>query len=126
MAEATIETSAGTKINVEGTAEEVSEILKLYQQKEAKHETSMRTSEFKKFTKQTSRATPTVSDTIKEIVDAGFFDTPKGLAELKATLEQQGRFIPITSLSSYALDLTKKKILRRNKDDNGLWKYSKW
>lgn len=82
--------------------------------------------EFKKFTKSEKKGTPTVSDTIKELVDSGFFDTQKGLAEIKAVMEEQGRFIPMSSLSFYALDFTKKRILRRSKDNNGIWRYSKW
>lgn len=124
MADATIETKSGTKIKIEGTPEEISEVIKLYEQMQAKQIEHAK--EFKKFTKKDKKGTPTVGDSIKELVDSGFFDTPKGLADIKTILEQQGRFIPMTSLSVYALEFTKRRILRRSKDNTGIWKYSKW
>ena len=124
MADATIETKSGAKIKIEGTPEEISEVIKLYEQMQAKH--TEHVDEYKKFTKKENKGAPTVSDSIKELADSGFFDTPKGLAEIKAVMEHQGSFIPITSLSFYALEFTKRRMLRRSKDNNGIWKYSKW
>ena len=71
--------------------------------------------ESKKFVKEKSNSRPTVTDTIREILAEGFFNKPKSLAEVKQGLEDQGTFIPITTLSPIALGLVQGKELRRIK-----------
>ena len=128
MANATIETKNGTKIVVEGTPEEVAKVLAIYNTKDDFQpiQKEVREREFKKFTKRNNAARPTIADRLGELIEAGFFEKSVGLAEVKAKLEEQGNFIPITTISGYALGLVKRKELRRNKDESGMWKYSKW
>ncbi|MFA5771707.1 MAG: hypothetical protein WC974_03145 [Thermoplasmata archaeon] len=120
MAKANIETKNGTKIIVEGTPEEISKIMTLYKG-DYKPETEK---ELKKFVKRKSNAKPTVTDKMREMIAEGFFDKPKGLAELKNSLEEQGCFVPITTLSPIVLGLVKNKELRRIKQDKK-WVYAK-
>lgn len=120
MAKADIVTKDGTKITIDGTPEEISKIMNFYKEDIA----SENPKEFKKFVKSKSNSKPTVTDKIREMIAENFFNTPKGLAELKAGLEEQGSFIPITTLSAIVLSLVKNKELRRIKQDKK-WSYVK-
>lgn len=121
MAKANIETRDGAKIVIEGTPEEISKVMKLYKDEEVSERPAK---ELKKFNKQKSNSKPTVIDTIRELLAEGFFNKPKSLAEVKHGLEEQGTFIPITTLSSLFLRLVKGRELRRMKQDKK-WVYVK-
>lgn len=118
MARASIETKDGTKIQIEGTTEEISKIMGLYKKENSIEDTR----KFKKFIRKTT--SPTVPDMIRELIAEGFFDRPKGLAEIKTSLEEQGHFIPMTTLSARVLGLIKNRELRRIKQDDK-WRYVK-
>lgn len=120
MVKANVKTADGTKITVEGTLEEISKIINLY--RENKIVTHQK--ESKKFTKQKASSRPTLTDKARELIEEGFFDKPKGLANIKQGLEEQGYFVPITTLSPIVLNLVKRKELRRIKQQNK-WAYAK-
>jgi hypothetical protein len=67
---------------------------------------------------------------IQEMIEEGFFDKQKTLAEVKAELENRGHHIPITTLSKPLQRLCQNRKLRRQKiESNGNRKtfgYSKW
>lgn len=67
---------------------------------------------------------------IEEMVEEGFFDKQKTLAEVKAELENRGHHIPITTLSKPLQRFCQNRTLRRQKiESNGNRKafgYSKW
>jgi hypothetical protein len=120
MAKADVETKDGTKITIEGTPEEVSKIINLYREGNLfKHQ-----KELKKFVKHKGSSKPTLTDKVRELIAEGFFDKPKGLANLKQGLEEQGCFVPITTLSAIVLSLVKQKELRRIKQQKK-WAYAK-
>lgn len=119
MAKANIETKDGTKIVIEGTPDEISKIMKMYKDEKV---SEAPTKELKKFSKVKSNSKPTITDTIREILAEGFFNKPKSLAELKQGLEEQGTFIPITTLSAIVLGLVKGRELRRIKQEKK-WVY---
>jgi len=121
MAKANIETKDGTKITIEGTPEEISKLMEMYKSNDMPE---IPASELKKFVKEKSNSRPTVTDTIREILAEGFFNKPKSLAEVKQGLEEQGTFIPITTLSGIILGLVQGKELRRIKQDKK-WSYVK-
>ena len=118
MVKANIITKDGTKITVEGT-EEISKLMNVYK---AKDVFQIPKSESKKFIKEKTNSKPTVTDTIREILAEGFFNKPKSLAEVKQGLEEQGTFIPITTLSAIVLGLVKGREVRRIKQDKK-WVY---
>ena len=120
MAKANIQTQDGTKITIEGTTEEISRLLQMYKIKGAPEKALQ--SEQKKFVRMKKSAKPTVTDSVREILAEGFFSKPKSLAEVKQGLEEQGTFIPITTLSAIVLGLVKNKELRRLKQDKK-WAY---
>ena len=119
MTKANIKTKDGTKIIIEGSPEEISKIVRLYKDEKIS-ETPAK--ELKKFVKAKANSKPTITDTIREILAEGFFDKPKSLAKLKQGLEEQGTFIPITTLSAILLWLVKGKELRRIKQEKK-WVY---
>lgn len=120
MAKADVETKDGTKITIEGTPEEISRIINLYREDNV----SIHRKGPKKFIKQKASSSPTLTDKIRELIEEGFFDKPKGLANIKQGLEEQGHFVPITTLSAIVLKLVKQKELRRIKQQNK-WTYAK-
>ena len=64
---------------------------------------------------------------IEELIEEGFFKKPKTIAEVKMALENQGRHIPVTSLSGPLQKLCQQKLLRRQKHaESGAYTYSEW
>jgi predicted transcriptional regulator len=59
---------------------------------------------------------------IIDLIDGGFFKKPKGLSSIKSTLEEQGHYYPVTTLSPVVLRLVRKRQLRRIKDKKR-WQY---
>lgn len=129
MAKAKITTDSGATVELEGSPEEIAKIMGLYNKTELVKqavdsnvaEPEKISSANRKFSKMKT-ANPTMTDSIKELIVNGFFDKPRGLADIKNKLEEYGVFIAITSLSERALFLTKKRDLRRIKDS----KTSRW
>jgi hypothetical protein len=123
MAKATIKSGSGAVITVEGTEEEVSKIISAYekssvvgQAKEAIARTKVK--------KRDAKKRQGAGDLIVGLREAGFFDKPKGLADLSTALEEKGFLYPTTTLSGVVLGLVKKKDLRRKKVE-GRWVYGK-
>lgn len=67
-----------------------------------------------------------------ELIDDGFFDEQRTLADVKAELADRGFHIPVTSLSNPLMRLTRDKKLRRQKQSTGgkgaktTYAYSNW
>jgi len=123
MAKATIKSSTGAVITVEGSRDEVSSILSAYerttsvgQAKEVRAKT--------KAIKKNERKREGASDLIVGLREDGYFEKPKSLGEISASLEEQGYLYPVTSLSGIVLGLVKKRVLRRKKHE-GKWVYGK-
>ena len=123
MAKARIKSKSGAVITVEGSDAEVSNILAAYERTsvvgQAK-EAIARSRAGKKSEKKREGA----AEIIVALREAGFFDKPKGLGEIAATLEEKGYLYPTTTLSGVVLGLVKKKELRRKKNE-GRWVYGK-
>ena len=66
---------------------------------------------------------PTLPGLISEMIAAGFFKQPQQLSAVKAELEQNGQFYPLTSLSPAMLRLVRSRQVRRIKDSRGRWSY---
>jgi hypothetical protein len=119
MAKANILTKDGAKITIEGTPEEISKVLNIYKQNDS---VKVHKGDLKQFPEEKIDTRPTVTDKIREILAEGFFNKPKSLAEVKQGLQEQGTFIPITTLSAITLGLVRNKELRRIKQDKK-WAY---
>lgn len=112
MAKAQITTKDGSKVTIEGTPQEVATLMSL-----VTGESSPKTPVAKKSRERhVSSSKPTPINLISELIDGGFFKKPKELGVIKTTLEEQGHYYPVTSLSPALLRLVRKRQLRRIKD----------
>ncbi len=108
MAKANIDTKSGTKITIEGTSEEISEIISVVQRREESGR--IRAQSTKEITKNKGTK---LSDLLLEMREEGYFDKPQGLVEVKKILEEKGHIYPVTTLSGVLLAAVKKRTLRR-------------
>lgn len=124
MAKANLTLPDGTRVLIEGTAEEVATLLakcsqptiktrKIKQKQRAKSATT---------SKAARKAKKGPVGYITELVDEGFFKTKRTLPEIQKKLEEQGHIYAQTSLSPALLNLTKKRALRRIKEKKN-WVY---
>ncbi len=118
MAKAHIKRPDGTSIVIEGTPQEVTELV-------SKLEGGVpRKGKIAKLTeKRSNREKVTLSDSLLLLVDNGFFKKPKELGAVKAALEERGHFYPVTTLSPSLLRLVQRRYLRRIKQDSR-WFYT--
>ncbi len=114
MARAHIESKDGTKIEVEGTPEEIARIISDVRKKEAQQRV--------KESEEGRRKSTNATDFVLELREQGFFDKPKTLAAIKDKLAENGLIYPITSLSGVVLAQVRKKNLGRVKEE-GRWAY---
>jgi hypothetical protein len=123
MAKATIKSKTGAVITVEGSESEVSNIISVFERTatigQAKGAATKRQSQEKQVKKRLA-----ASDLVINLKEDGFFDKPKGLAEISKALEEQGYLYPVTTLSGIVLSLVQKRELRRKKIE-GRWAYGK-
>lgn len=122
MAKAKIVTKSGTKILIEGSVEEVREIISTVNNKEdfgskndliAIHEKPRR-----------SQKSHTATDLILTLRESGYFDKPRNLVEIKHSLEEQGMIYPITTIAPVLLKQVRKRNLGRIKKEKK-WCYVK-
>jgi hypothetical protein len=123
MAKATIKTSTGAVITVEGTESEVSNILSTYERSAVVGKARGAVAKQQETTR-TKKKRLAASDLIIGMRERGFFAKPKSLSEISDALEEQGFLYPVTTLSGVVLGLVKKQELRRKKID-GKWAYGK-
>jgi hypothetical protein len=115
MPKAVITTKQGATVAIEGSQEEVRALLSLFEPSAAPPKAGG-----KSLIQLKSK--PSLGALLSELVEQGFFSTPKGLGVVREALEEQGHFYPVTTLSPVLLRLVRKKELRRLKD-KGHWSY---
>jgi hypothetical protein len=126
MAKATVTTESGLRVVVEGSQEEVQNIIQQLgggagHSKRARRVASAKTGKHFASGKGGKRL-PTATDAILELKEEGFFDKPKALADIKEKLADQGMIYPLTSLSGVVLVLVRRRQLGRVRVD-GRWSY---
>jgi len=114
---ATLKLPSGTIVSIEGSVEEVEDLLHRVEGRARKGPLSEKGK--KKKTKETDRA---IGDYVLELREAGLFEKPQGLTDIKNALQAEGHIVPITTLSGVMLRLVKTHELRRFKE-SGTWKY---
>lgn len=118
MAKAHIKRPDGTSIMIEGTPQEVTELVsKLEGGVPSKGKTANLPE------KRGNRARITLSDSLLILMDEGFFKKPKELGAVKAALAERGHVYPVTTLSPALLRLVQRRYLRRIKQDSR-WFYT--
>ncbi len=128
MAKASLTLPNGTKVNINGTADEVAALLSKISQPAVPSGSRKKTRRRNASTSTSSGATrkarkgPVVL--IRELVGEGFFKSKKrSLPDVQKKLEEKGHIYAQTSLSPAVLHLVRKtKVLRRIKDKKG-WVY---
>ncbi|HTZ73736.1 MAG TPA: hypothetical protein VMB47_07440 [Candidatus Aquilonibacter sp.] len=123
MAKATIKSRTGATITVEGTPDEVSNVISAYEKTSVVGQAKEAIARVKA-TKKSDKKKESASDLIVGLKEEGFFEKPKTLGEIGAALEERGFLYPVTSLSGVVLGLLKKRQLRRKKHE-GKWVYGK-
>jgi hypothetical protein len=121
MAKAHYTTKSGAVVTIEGTPQEVAELVAQLEgttPRKAENGAPAR----KGAAKGKALSKPTPVTLISELIDGGFFKKPKGLGEIKSALEESGHFYPVTSLSPTVLRFVRKRQLRRIKE-NKRWLY---
>ena len=117
MAKAHITTKNGTKVTIEGTADEVAALVARFK--------GGASTPLKRGVRSSARSAAAKAGPISliaELIDGGFFKKPKELSAIKQALEEQGHFYPVTSLSPVLLRLVRRRNLRRIKDKKR-WQY---
>jgi len=123
MAKAKITTSGGTKILVEGTTEEIKEIMSVLNSKE--HSSDRDSKEIlEKVDKRKADRSHTLTDFILSLRENEYFNKPRNLMEVKHSLEEQGMIYPISTIAPVLLILVRKRMLGRIKKDKK-WCYVK-
>ena len=129
MAKANLLLPDGTKVAIEGTADEVAALLVRFSSvggsskasRDRPSQTALRRlgGETKAKTKVT-RVGPTKY--IRDLIEEGYFKTKREIGEVQNKLEEYAHIYPVTSISGPLQRLVKNKELRRIKED-GAWKY---
>jgi hypothetical protein len=134
VATANVTLPDGTTVIIEGSAEEVALLLERVSRTGAESASPRsirpggnRRSRGSLSRKQTTQRPPRSAakgpaDYIRELAANNFFETKRGLGQVKAKLEEQAHIYPVTHLSPALFRLVKSKELRRIKEE-GQWKY---
>lgn len=127
MAKANVVLGNGTKVTIEGTADEVASMLQQLSGDDAPNPPPRQRS---KSGRRKSTAKPRTTrkkpkgpaDYVRELVEEDFFKSKRGLSEVQKKLEERAHIYPVTHLSPVLYRLVKAKELRRLKE-GGSWKY---
>ncbi len=123
MAKATIKSKSGALITIEGSEQEVSNILSTFERTTLVGH-AKRVMAKDQTTKKEEKKRATASDLVIELKEDGFLEKSKSLTEIAKALEQKGYLYPTTTLSGVVLGMVQKRLLRRKKAE-GKWVYGK-
>ncbi len=119
MAKARITKPSGTTVVIEGSPEEVAELVKRIEGgsnlARAQKQSDVRG--------KPKKGKPTLSDYLVDLIEAGFFKEPKDLSAVQKRLAEMGHVYPVTTLSPILLRRVRGRELRRLKQ-NGRWYYT--
>lgn len=126
MAKAKLVLPDGTKVDIEGTAEEVARLLTTFAASPAASPAKRPTAR-KSRSKGTSKSPSTPKRKgpqalIAELAGAGYFKSKRTIGDIQKKLEEKGHIYAQQSLSSPLIRLTRNKTLRRIKE-KGNWVY---
>ena len=118
MAKAHITTPQGIQLKIEGTAAEITAVLR---DLEAQGSSSISSAARRRRTKLKPGRMLLV-DILGSLIDGGFFKKPKDLASIKSALAEMGHHYPVTTLSPVMLRLVRRRSLRRIREQKK-WGY---
>ena len=111
MPKAVVNTKSGAVVTIEGTQEEVADLLRVLETGTVARVQSSAQRPHRP--KNGVRHGP--AQLLAELVDESFFSEPKALGAVRSALQEKGHFYPATTLSPLMLRLVRKKELRRIK-----------
>ena len=112
-----IETKEGLKIVVEGTLEDIKNLIEYLNYAEEK----------RKSKKNLARVTGiSITNELIKMVQKGFFDKPKIFKEISHHLINKGIKVASTTLHPVLSHIILKNKLKRKRNKEGLWEYKKW
>jgi hypothetical protein len=125
LAKANIALKNGTTVEIDGTAEEVAALLAKFSQVDIAGEESE-----KRLTRKPQHGGRKASKPKKdgptgligELADQGYFKSKRSISDIQQKLEEGGHVYPVTSISPCLTRMTKRRQLRRIKDEKG-WQY---
>ena len=126
MAKANLVFSNGTRVNIEGTPEEVALLLERFSREGTQtlpKRKTMRKSKTKKSdttSQKVKRKGP--QQLIAELAQEGYFKAKRSITDIQKKLEEKGHIYTQSSLSPPLLRLTRNRVLRRIKEKKG-WVY---
>jgi hypothetical protein len=123
MPKATIKSKSGAVITIEGSEDEVSNIISVFERSATVVQAKQAVAKVRASKTEDKKRT-SASDLIISLKEDGFFEKPKSLSDISQALEEQGFMYPVTSLSGVVLNLVQRRALRRKKID-GKWAYGK-
>ncbi|MGH8402178.1 MAG: hypothetical protein ACRESO_02055 [Gammaproteobacteria bacterium] len=123
MPKATIKSKAGAMITIEGSEDEVANILSVFERAATIGHAREAVSRSKRVAKEDKKRL-SASDLIIGLREEDFFEKPKSLGDISKALEEKGFLYPVTTLSGVVLGLVQKRDLRRKKI-GGKWTYGK-
>jgi hypothetical protein len=124
VAKANIVLPNGTSVEIEGSPEEVAELLAQFSGASApggkapKRATKQRAR--RKFGGRARKGGPTVL--IGQLADEGYFKSKRSIGDIQKKLQEGGHIYPLTSISPCLTRMTKRRQLRRLKADK-VWMY---
>lgn len=117
MAKALIKRPDGTVVSIEGTSQEIADLVRRV---EGRGEIVGKNRD-KKSSAPIARAS--LPDLLSSLIDGGFFKKPKDLAATKSALAELGHVYPVTTLSPAMIRIVRRRLVRRIKQDNR-WFYT--
>lgn len=128
MAKANLVLPDGTKVAIDGSAEEVAALLQKFSSADDRQTAAKRGSSRRRRGTAEGTATKTAkkasgpTDYIRELIAEGYFKTKREIGPVRDKLEERAHIYPVTGISGPLFRLVKQKELRRLKED-GAWKY---
>ena len=133
MPKANVVLAGGTKVTIEGTADEVATLLQRITRDASQAPASNPSTGLKRRrTRGTAKGSTNAgsartrpkgpADYVRGLVGTSFFKTKRGLGDVQQELEQAGHIYAVTHLSPVLLRLVRARELRRIKE-SGAWKY---
>lgn len=123
MAKANIALKNGTTVAIEGTAEEVAALLAKFSES-SDGESNQRFSSKKRKSANSTGKPRKIGPTglIADLAEQGYFKQKRSISDIQKKLEEVGFIYPVTSISPILTRMTKRRQLRRLKEDS-VWKY---
>jgi hypothetical protein len=119
LLKAVVNTRSGSTVTIEGSQEEVADLLAWLESDKSGQKKS---EGVRAPIRSDGAARSTPAGLLAELIEEGFFSQPKELGEVRLALQEGGHFYPVTTLSPLMLRLVRKKQLRRIKDKKR-WTY---